>query len=198
VPIRAIALCFVAAVAAVGQQAALDRPGPGRFLVAEEQVLDPNFSRSVVLLIDYGAEGAMGLIVNRPARLTLTEALPSVEALQGRRDRIFFGGPVSPEGLLLLLRADRGPEGFEPVFQDVHLGGGAATLAGLLIDGVPSSRLRGYAGYAGWGPGQLDNEIDRGDWSIVSALPSQVFDPTPETLWQRLMEQRRIRFASGW
>lgn len=195
---RAIALCFVLTLATAGQQAALDRPAAGRFLIAEEQVLDPNFGRSVVLLIQYGPGGAMGLIVNKPARVTLAEALPQVKALEGRQDRIFVGGPVEPEGLLLLLRAEAKPEGFETVFQDVHLGGGAARLAELFASGVPAERIRGYAGYAGWGPGQLDNEIDRGDWGIVAALPSQVFDPAPETLWKKLMDQRRIRFASGW
>jgi putative transcriptional regulator len=198
VVLRAIALCFILTLAAAGQQAALDRPAAGRFLIAEEQVLDPNFGRSVVLLIEYGPGGAMGLIVNKPARVTLAEALPQVEALEGRQDRIYLGGPVEPEGLLLLLRAEAKPEGFEPVFQDVYLGGGAARLEELLGSRVPAERIRGYAGYAGWGPGQLDNEIDRGDWSILAALPSQVFDPAPETLWKKLMDQRRIRFALSW
>lgn len=200
--VRLLLAYLAVTLVAAGQSGPLERPASGRLLVAEEQVDDPRFARSVVLLIDYGPEGAMGLIINRPARLTLAEALPSLESLAGRDDRIYFGGPVQPEALLLLLRSDEQPSGFEPVLDDVHLGASATRLAQLISSGVGANRVRGYAGYAGWGPGQLDNEIARGDWSILPAASSQVFDPAPDALWKELMERRRIRFARlvsrGW
>lgn len=172
--------------------------GAGRFLVAEEQVLDPNFARTVVLLIDYGPRGAMGLIVNRPSRRTLAEALPRFEALAGSKHRLFFGGPVEPEALLLLLRSDDPPAGFEEVLNGVYLGGSASKWVDLIGSGLEEDSVRGYAGYAGWGPGQLDNEVSRGDWSVLPAAAGQVFDPAPDSLWKKLMERRRIRFARGW
>jgi len=189
-----LALCGIA----LAQGSAVERLGSGRFLVAEEQVLDPSFARTVVLLIDYGPAGAMGLIVNRPARRTLAEALPRFESLAGQEHRVYFGGPVEPEGLLLLLRSDDPPEGFEPVMDGVYLGGSASKWVQLIGSGVAEDRVRGYAGYAGWGPGQLDNEVSRGDWSVLPAAAGQIFDPAPDSLWKKLMERRRIRFARGW
>ncbi len=189
-----IALCSVA----WGEPAAVEGLGAGRFLVAEEQVLDPNFARTVVLLIDYGPRGAMGLIVNRPSRRTLAEALPRFEALAGSKHRLFFGGPVEPEALLLLLRSDDPPAGFEEVLNGVYLGGSASKWVDLIGSGLEEDSVRGYAGYAGWGPGQLDNEVSRGDWSVLPAAAGQVFDPAPDSLWKKLMERRRIRFARGW
>lgn len=195
---RLILSLFALAGLAAAQPASVERLTAGRFLVAEEQVLDPRFARTVVLLIDYGPEGAMGLIVNRPGRVTIAEALPRLESLEGRQDRIYFGGPVQPEALLLLLRSEEAPDGFEPVLDDIYLGGGGAKLAQLIVSGVGEDRIRGYAGYAGWGPGQLDNEVRRGDWSIVPAAAAQVFDPAPDSLWKKLIERRKIRFAHGW
>ena len=200
--LRLLACLLALAPGAIAQQTGLDSLAAGRFLVAEEQVLDPSFARSVVLLIAYGPDGAMGVIVNRPAAVTLAEVLPSLPSLAERSDRIYFGGPVERDALLLLVRSDEPPDELEPVFGDVYAGSSARTLARLIGAGYDERRLRGYAGYAGWGPGQLDNEVARGDWSIVPAAASQIFDPNPDGLWKRLIERRRLRFArlgpSGW
>lgn len=192
---RLLVCLFGLALAAGAQQSGVDALAAGKFLVAEEQVLDPNFARTVVLLIDYGPEGAMGLIINRPATVTLAEVLPTVESLEGRTDRIYFGGPVQQDGLLILVRAEEPPEELEPIFGDVYAGGSARTLASLIVAGFDEKRLRGYAGYAGWGPGQLDGEVARGDWMILPAASSLVFDPAPTSIWKKLIDGRRQRFA---
>jgi putative transcriptional regulator len=176
-------------------QTSLKAPEKGRFLVARENLADPNFFRTVVLMLDYNEKGAMGVIVNRPTSVVLSDVLPKVVELEGRTDKVYLGGPVEPDGLVLVVHSSTEPAGFVHVAGDIYTGANLEGLSTLLAAGVESNRIRAYAGYAGWGPGQLDRELEQGSWIVAPAAPEQVFDPSPQGLWRKLIEGARLRFA---
>lgn len=165
-------------------------PGKGMFLVASQQLRDPNFSESVVLLIEYGRQGAMGVIINRPTNVRLSTVLPDVPGLQQRADTLHIGGPVAIGQLLFLIRSDNQPEDSRHIFQDVYVSASLAVLQETIDEG--KGRFRVYAGRAGWAPGQLDGELSRGDWHILSADGETIFDKAPSEIWPEL-----IRLISG-
>jgi putative transcriptional regulator len=152
---------------------------------------DPNFAQTVVLLIDYDAQGAFGLIIDRPTRHTLAELWPEIAGLEVHR--IYFGGPVFPNRLLFLLRSDDAPPEMRRVMRGVHLGSDELTLKRISAKG--EEEFRTYAGYSGWGPGQLDSEIVRGDWHIVPGERRFIFDPKPDGVWDELIQRVDTRVA---
>lgn len=173
---------------------------PGRFLVAARQLDGPFFARTVVLLLDYSATGALGLIVNRPTDVGLDELLPALTELSDRDDPVFMGGPVEPELMVFLIRSDGRPPGSQPVIGDIHATGSADALRALIEQDAPQSRFHTYVGYAGWAPGQLDAEVARGDWYVTRAEADQVFDPAMDDLWERLVREHeglQVRVRAG-
>jgi putative transcriptional regulator len=159
------------------------------FLVAARGMRDPNFAQTVVILIDHGAQGAFGLIVNRPTRHTLAEIWPEIAGLDAHP--VFWGGPVFPNRLLFLLRSDDAPQEMRRVIPGVHLGSDELTLKRIIAEG--EEEFRTYAGYSGWAPGQLDNEISRGDWHLVPAEGRFIFDPEPDEIWDELIQRVDIQ-----
>src|SRR3989304_6359504 len=135
----------------------------GTFLIAAPSLSDPNFRQTVVLLCEHNDKGSMGLVTNRPPELVLTEALRQL-ALPDRDDVIYRGGPVQPDHILILIRSDQSPSSSHHVFGAVYLGADVPTLQSLATQSAGDDRptpcadaaFRGYAGYAGWGAGQLD------------------------------------------
>jgi putative transcriptional regulator len=158
----------------------------GVFLVASPALGDPNFRQTVVLLCIYEPEGTLGVVVNRPTDLLLSEALPTIPGLQGKPDVLFAGGPVQPNGLVLLFRMDQEPADTRKVLQGVYMGGNIDTLARILSQPKPSEAFRAYAGYAGWAPGQLEFEMAMGSWGLVPADAASIFDKDPARLWDEL------------
>jgi len=165
----------------------LSVPGPGTFLIARRGLPDPNFSESVVLLLDYNREGAIGLIINRPTDLKLGEVLPKLTVLERRPDRLFFGGPVAKGHLSLLVRVREKLENVNRIMGDTYASGDITLLLRLIAEGNDDFRV--YGGYAGWAPGQLDAEVERGDWYIVTAEERFVFYGDPERIWTELIER---------
>ena len=161
----------------------------GSLLIAAPQLLDPNFRRTVVLIAEHGEEGAMGVILNRPSGMTVSDAAPDLEPLVGSDAAIFAGGPVQPTSGVVLAEV---AETDEPIFGDVVLVPGLGELADV-IDGA--DRIRVFAGYAGWGPGQLEEEIGRDDWFVDPAQPSDVFSEDPDALWASVLERKGGQFA---
>lgn len=166
-----------------------DRPplGKGVFLVASPYLLDPNFRETVVLLCDHGPGGALGLVVNRPSSVRLEEALPSVPALKGTGHRLFIGGPVEPRAVLLLLKLKEAPAATAPVMEGIYLGGDPELIEKVLSSSRPGESFRAYAGYAGWGPGQLESEMAVGSWATVKADSASIFERDSETLWEEMI-----------
>jgi putative transcriptional regulator len=167
----------------------------GRFLVAAPKLRDANFARSVVLIVDYDETGALGLIINRPTQVRLSTALPHLPAIADRADRIYVGGPVAAQRVVLLIRAPEVPPNAGLVFEDVYVSSDLATLEAAAAD--EATRFRAYAGYAGWAPGQLDGEVLRGDWYVAPAQAEVVFSADPESVWPELIERSGGRWVEA-
>jgi putative transcriptional regulator len=169
-------------------------PASGKFLVASRQLSDPNFAETVVLLIHYDRQGAMGLVINRPTTVRLATVLPELEGLQQRSDTVYLGGPVARSQMLLLLQSSSQLEGTRQVFEDIYLSAQRQVLQRLASEAETHGRFRVYAGYAGWAPGQLDQEVTRGDWHIVRADAAMVFDTAAAEIWPTMLRRSNLKW----
>jgi putative transcriptional regulator len=164
----------------------------GQLLIAGPGLLDPNFWRTVVLVVEHTEEGALGLVLNRPSETTVGEAVPELEALVDPGELLLIGGPVQPSAVIVLGRFEDPGEAALLAFDDVGvLAGGASAqeLAAGLREG------RAFAGHAGWGPGQLDAELARGDWILEPARAEDAFSPDPRELWPRVLTRKGGSYA---
>ena len=167
----------------------------GKILVARRQLLDPNFARTVILLVHHDEEGTAGLIINRQTKIPLSRLSKEMEGAKGRSDPLYLGGPVEQSGLMALLRSRTKPEDAKPVFADIYLISVKAALEKTMASGVASSVFRLYLGYAGWDAGQLEWEMGQDAWDVLPANAGIVFDPHPESLWGRLAEEEEVQVA---
>lgn len=171
-------------------------PTKGRLLLATPPLEDPNFDRTVVYVLEHHDEGALGLIINRPGPDGLGDALHAWTDTQSDPTLVFLGGPVEPDALIAIARM-REP-GAEP---DEHLSPlngdiASADLAADPIDVAPAiSALRVFRGYAGWGPGQLEEEIGAGAWLVLDPEPSDLFTAEPDELWRAVLRRQPGRLA---
>jgi len=161
----------------------------GVLLVASPSLGDPNFRQAVVLIVEHGPEGTLGLIVNRSTNMLLSDALPDLAVLKGTSYRLFAGGPVDPTRLLLLFRLEDPPAGARSVFDGVYVGGTAGVLERIITQAKPTETFRAFAGVSGWGPGQLTHEMLQGAWAILPPDSVGIFDKDPATLWQDCIGQ---------
>jgi putative transcriptional regulator len=163
----------------------------GQLLIAGPTLLDPNFQRTVVLMIEHSPEGALGLVLNRPSESYVSEVASELEELFTADSQVFIGGPVHPGGLIVLARF-REPEGAAVLsFQDVGI-----LRAELPVDDPPDLlAVRAFAGHAGWGPGQLEDELERGDWILEPALVGDAFTEAPEDLWSTVLSRKGGSYA---
>jgi putative transcriptional regulator len=167
----------------------------GVFLVASKSLLDPNFAQSVVVLIEYSSQGAVGLIVNRKTDVKMREVFPEMTHLRKKKERVYVGGPVGVDQLLILVRYDSRPDGAYSVLDQVYVVSSIEALEELLKSAEGDLVFRVYAGYAGWAPGQLDSEVARGDWHVVAADAENVFTQEPEQVWQRFIERSTAQWT---
>lgn len=162
----------------------------GKLLVATPRLGDPNFFRTVVLMLAHGDQGALGLVLNRPTETPLGSPLPQWEDLASGPGVVFVGGPVSG-GTICLARVRS--EVAVPSDAYLPLQG---TLGTVDLEADPAfvapwvEELRVFAGYAGWGPGQLEAEIEQGAWWVLDALPDDAFSEDPEGLWRRVLRRQ--------
>jgi putative transcriptional regulator len=167
----------------------------GRLLVATPPLVDPHFDRTVVLLLEHGDTGALGIILNRPSEATLDDVLPEWRVLASPPEVVFAGGPVQTDAVIALARATPEPddvEGWVPVLDGlgtIDLGRDPLDLA------IPIEELRVFVGYAGWSPGQLENELEQQAWFVVNLEPDDPFATAPTELWQRVLRRQRGRVA---
>ncbi len=165
------------------------QPAKGKFLIASRNLSDPRFQETVVLLIDYSANGATGIIINRPTKVTLAEALPSIPGLKKRSDIVYYGGPVENHILLMLIQSGEKPDEADRVFGDVYVSASKNTLELMIGSQKTEKQLRTYSGYAGWMAGQLDWEVSRGDWLIVQADARSIFESDTSGIWHELIRR---------
>lgn len=158
--------------------------GKGVLLVASPSLEDPNFRQAVVLVVEHGSGGTVGLILNRPTKLLLSEALPDITVLKGTSYRLFAGGPVEASRFLLLFRAKEPPADARPVFDGVYLGRTPRVIERIITQAKPTETFRAFAGFAAWAPRQLEAEMLVGAWGILPADSSSIFDQDPAKLWQ--------------
>ena len=161
----------------------------GSLLIAAPQLLDPNFRRTVVLIAEHSEEGAMGVILNRPSGMTVSDAAPDLEPIVGSDAPIFAGGPVQPTAGVVLAEVT---DADEPVFGDIVLLPGLLELQDV-ADGA--GRLRVFAGYAGWGPGQLEDELAEEAWIIEPPTRDEIFTAEPDDLWAAVLRRKGHRYA---
>jgi len=163
----------------------------GHLLLSNATLFDPNFRRTVVLIGHHDEEGAVGVVLNRPLDVTVDEAVPPLAALVQPGDLVYQGGPVQPEAAVVVAN-----------FEDPT---GAGVLALGSIGFLPEEadpddlgtirRARVFAGYSGWGPGQLEEELGEDAWLVTPALPQDVFDEEPEQLWERVVARLGPAYA---
>ncbi|HUR85541.1 MAG TPA: YqgE/AlgH family protein [Solirubrobacteraceae bacterium] len=161
-------------------------------LIAGATLPDPNFARTVVLICEHSDEGALGLVLNRPGELVVGEVAPELADLVGEGSLIDSGGPVQPDALLVLGEFEDPSFAGMPVVGSVGLVGDGREVDEL-VD--VTLRARAFAGYAGWGPGQLDAELERDDWFVAPAGTDDIFDTDADELWRRVLERKGGHFA---
>lgn len=166
----------------------LQAPAPGRFLVSSRNLADPHFNRTVIYLVTHGDDGTLGLVVNRPSHIRLADAVSDIEEESGDH-AIYFGGPVKHSMITMLMRSEQENPLVQLVADDVFFSHDRRVLDRLLAERKPAAALRFYMGHAGWVGGQLQQEIERGDWYVVDADPAAIFSTRPSSLWTRLIEK---------
>lgn len=191
---RAI-LIMATVVACGGAASAAEMSASGIFLVATDEILDPNFRETVVLVTQPPSGGPFGVIINRPLNHRLSEVFPENETLKSRNDVVYFGGPVARQAVVFLVRASKPPPRATHVLRDVYLVADPAGIDDLLKQSGATRSLRVYAGHSGWAPGQLQNEISRGGWRVLPADAATVFDKEASLIWPELSRRAALRKA---
>jgi putative transcriptional regulator len=158
----------------------------GHLLIAGPSLVDPNFWRTVVLVGEHSEEGALGVVLNRASDAAVDDTVPELAMLADDLGQVHVGGPVQPSAIVVLadfLEPERAASlvldsvGFLPAEVD------PTTLGEL-------RRARVFAGYAGWGPGQLDDELEEGSWIVEPALAEDVFTSEPDALWSDVLRRK--------
>jgi putative transcriptional regulator len=153
-------------------------------LLSMPQMQDPNFARTVVLLCDYRPEGAFGLVLNRPTEMPASEMVRLEPPIGSANElRLFVGGPVQPERGWILVPEPPDDTDFRTVQDGLYLSASPFVLRRVL-ESIPAPRARVLAGYAGWGPGQLDEELAQSAWLIGDLHLDLIFDVEPEVMWE--------------
>jgi putative transcriptional regulator len=166
----------------------------GDLLVATPVLLDPNFERTVVLVLDHDEDGALGVVLNRPTTVPVGEILPDWTDLLGEPGVLFQGGPVSTDSALAVGTSmsygtdpNAEPMGFRRLYDEV----GIVDLdTPTEIVGPQLSGLRIFAGYAGWSEEQLDAELRSGAWYVVPSVAADLLGADPEGLWRRVLRRQ--------
>ena len=182
-------VCLLLAVLVSLPAAAAERAANAIFLVAARELNDPNFRQTVVLVTHPKEGGPWGVIINRPLQRRLSEVFTDQETLKGRKDVLYFGGPVRRDGLVFLVRSASQPPRSVALLRDVYFTGDTDWIDEQLKRPEPTRGLRVYAGYSGWAAGQLQSEIARGGWHVHPADAETVFDKAPSRIWPELIEQ---------
>lgn len=152
-------------------------------LTARAELPDPNFADSVVLVMNNLGGGPMGVIINRPTQVAVAQLFPDLKRLALVRDKVYFGGPVELQTVWFLFRASKPPEHAIQACDGIYLSASRELLLRLLGRDKPMDGLRIFIGHSGWTPSQLENEIERGDWTVKRAESGAIFNGQPEHPW---------------
>jgi putative transcriptional regulator len=158
----------------------------GHLLVASPALHDPNFHRTVVLVTEHTEEGAAGLVLNRPSLVEVAAAVPQLEAVVDDDEQVWMGGPVEPEAVLVLGEFLDPDDAAIPLFDSL----GFPSLDEPEEIVPATTRRRVFAGYAGWGAGQLEDELANEDWILERALADDAFTADPDELWSDVLRRK--------
>lgn len=164
----------------------------GKLIIASPALVDPNFARGVVLIAEHTHDGAMGLVLNRPSDAEVAIAVGELGGIVAPGDLVYEGGPVQASAVMVLAEFNDTTAAAAVVLGDVGFlpsNGDPAELA----DGLRRTRV--FAGHSGWGPGQLDVELEEGSWIVVEARIDDVFAPDPDELWGEALQRKGGAFA---
>jgi putative transcriptional regulator len=165
----------------------------GKLLLAGPALTDPNFRRTVVLITEHTDDGAMGLVLNRPSSVRLGDAVPSLTWLEAADAIVHVGGPVSPTGVIVLAEWDQPDDAGLLVDGDLGFLAGDPTDPEATAAGIRRARV--FAGHSGWGPGQLEGEMDEDAWIVAERIPDDVFTSDPDALWAAVLKRMGRSFA---
>ena len=172
----------------------------GVLLVASPLLSDPNFHQAVLLIIEHGRGGTVGLILNRPTNMLLSEALPDFTVLKRTNHRLFTGGPVEQTQLVLLFRLTQLLPNTRQIVAGVYVGT-PRVLERIMTQPKTSETFRAFAGFSGWAPGQLEHEMLEGAWGVLPSDTFNIFDKDPAMLWpdciSRLQAPKSISHLSS-
>ena len=158
----------------------------GQLLISSGGLYDPNFRHTVVLIGEHNADGALGVVLNRKLDVTVEQAIPTLSELVRPGEALFQGGPVVPDGPVLLA------ELAHPELADLLVFESVGFLVGDIAADIGSNivRARVFAGYSGWGAGQLEAEMAVDSWIVEPALVDDVFTDAPDSLWSRVLDRK--------
>jgi putative transcriptional regulator len=158
----------------------------GQLLIASPGLFDPNFRRTVVLITEHTEEGAAGLVLNRPSPASVSELVPQLEELADDEEQVWLGGPVQPNAVLVLGEFVDPDDAAIPLFGSL----GFPSLEDAADVVLATTRRRVFAGYAGWGAGQLESELERDDWILEPAQNDDAFTDSPHHLWADVLRRK--------
>jgi putative transcriptional regulator len=182
--VTAAALCAVLVLWLSPPTSAEDtKPLTAILLVAHDELRDPSFADSVVLVMNHLGPAPVGLVINRPTEVPVSRLFPDLKRLAPLHDRVYFGGPVELASVWFLFRAARAPEHAVQAFGNIYLSANRELLLQLLGRDKPMDNLRIFIGHSGWGPGQLEAEIAQGAWALERADPDAIFKGRSEHPW---------------
>lgn len=170
--------------------------GAGKLLVASRGLGDPNFAETVILLVHYDTEGAVGLMLNRRTHIPISRVLEQLKTAKDLSDPVYMGGPVDTPTVFALLRSNNQLEGAEPVFGDISWVTTKAALEKIISSRPDSDVFRVYLGYAGWTSDQLRTEVRLGSWYIFQADDQTVFNANPDSLWRQMIKKTELQMAA--
>jgi putative transcriptional regulator len=165
----------------------------GKLLLAGPMLKDPNFDRAVVFITEHNEDGAMGLVLNRPSEATVGDAVPDLTWIADAGDAVYVGGPVAPNGVIVLAEWDDPTQAVVLVEDDLGFVPGDADDPDLLAAAVRRARV--YAGHAGWGPGQLEGELAEEAWIVQPPRREELFSEDAEGLWPAVLRRMGREFA---
>lgn len=169
------------------------KPEKGRLLISEPFLPDPNFERTVVLICEHNEEGSFGFVINKPSILKLSEVMESLKDLD---DTVFVGGPVQQDTLHFLHRNSTLVNAVK-IKDEIYWGGDFESLVSMVETfQVKPTDIRFYLGYSGWGPGQLEKELEEDSWIVCDFVTDELlFDTSPDLIWKKALDNMGGRFS---
>jgi putative transcriptional regulator len=165
----------------------------GKLIIAAPTLVDPNFARTVVLIAEHTEDGAMGLVLNRPAETLVDEAVPDLAWLAGDDEHVWVGGPVAETAVIVLAEWDDPELAGAVVEGDLGFVGADADDPDQLDGAIRRARV--FAGHAGWGPGQLEDELAEEAWIVEAPQREEIFCEDPDALWTAVLRRMGSRYA---